>query len=509
MHKVYITDDLTSNQTNPSDTWQPSAISLINGTDVVDYLTRFAALSSPGTLEPNADWNLLFDSPVLDVLGETYPLWSGGATLYPGDLFTYTFNHGSSLDDEWLAAFYNPGVIGPLETGGDFYNYFVLGYYPAACSDPTLPDVPASCIAPNDTTATETAVPASYASAGLTSAYPKPDIAQTNFSINGYLTGYFLHEQSLAVLSIPTFWADGPAIQDLSTKVQQFIDESRTAGLTRVLIDLQQNDGGDVLLAYSVFKQFFPSTQPYAGSVMRAQPFADTLGSVITPFWDSLDEGTQQAWAASSDEWIATSRLNAATGEYFPSWNGLFGPHLEGLEYVTSPERLNTSDSHFDFSILGAENPPDVLLTPYSGDAPFAAENSHGTLPLSDGLCSSACSLFMEVMHHDGGVRNVVIGGRPSKGPMQTPSGSRGARFYDLVELDADIQNAVSILDTTVSQLPEQSSDQDLYIYDGGVSLRAQVRQGQSIPLAMQHQAADCRIFLTPATFNNFTNLGT
>jgi len=111
----------------------------------------------------------------------------------------------------------------------------------------------------------------------------------------------------------------------------------------------------------------------------------------------------------------------------------------------------------------------------------------------------------MEMMHRDAGVKNVVIGGRPSYGPMQTPSGSRGARDYDLIELDADISNAISLVNDS-SVFPNRTN-QDVYVYDGGVSLRAQVREGETVPLAMQYEAADCRIFLTPDTFNNFTNL--
>lgn len=129
---------------------------------------------------------------------------------------------------------------------------------------------------------------------------------------------------------------------------------------------------------------------------------------------------------------------------------------------------------------------------------------------LSDGLCASACTIFMEMMHWDAGVKNVVVGGRPSYGPMQTPSGSRGARFYDLGELDNDIANVVAI--NTLEGLPADPripdrGDQTIYVLDAGVSLRAQVREGETVPLQMQFEAADCRIFYTPSTFNNFTNL--
>ena len=116
----------------------------------------------------------------------------------------------------------------------------------------------------------------------------------------------------------------------------------------------------------------------------------------------------------------------------------------------------------------------------------------------------------MEMMHWDAGVKNVVIGGRPSYGSMQTPSGSRAARYYDVAELDDDILNAFSVdadgnaIDDGI--LPNRTN-QDVYIYDAGVSLPNQVRQGETTPLQMQYEAADCRIFYTPLTFNNFTNL--
>ncbi|KAI9692521.1 MAG: hypothetical protein M1822_006752 [Bathelium mastoideum] len=492
--KVYLTNDLLLNQTkDPSQTWQPSAISQINGTDVNDYLSRFAALNSPGTLEPHADWNLLMDNPLQDVL-DTFALWDGEATFYPGDTFSYTFENDSKLNDQWLAAYLDPGPTGPLETGGDFYNFFVLGFYPASyvasnASNYTVSQPPG-------------AAPTSFA--GLTSAFPEhPDIAQSNLTDTGFVTGYFLPEKSLAVLSIPTFYADDDAIKSFTEAIQQFLTKSKAAGLRKVLIDLQQNAGGDELLAFSVFKQFFPSIEPYAGSIMRAQELGNLVGSAITPFWEGLDTTSELYVGASSDEWIATIRLNADTNSNFSSWSEFSGPTWDGVQNSTLVQRLNTSNYPFDFSSLGEEKPPDVLLTPYVGDVPYAAQD---IIMLSDALCASACSLFMEMMHYDAGVYNVVVGGRPSYGPMQTPSGSRGARFYDLSELDVDIQNAIAINDNETSSLPNRT-DQDYYIYDGGISLRAQIRKNETIPLALQFEAADCRIFYTPETFNNFTNL--
>lgn len=101
----------------------------------------------------------------------------------------------------------------------------------------------------------------------------------------------------------------------------------------------------------------------------------DIIGSAITPYWDSLNTDTFEYAALSSDEWIATSRINAATGSNFSSWQEFFGPFTDGIENFTSVERLPFLSYDFDFSALGAEDPPDVLLSPLAGDAPYAAED--------------------------------------------------------------------------------------------------------------------------------------
>ncbi|KAL9111246.1 MAG: hypothetical protein Q9227_004324 [Pyrenula ochraceoflavens] len=492
--KVYLTDDLILNQSKPVDNlWQPSALSQINGDDVNDYLSRFAALNSPGALEPHADWNWLMDNPVQDILN-SFSTWSGAAIFYPGDSLTYTFENGSTLEDKWVAL-YNQGDTGPLETGGDFYNFFVLGFYPVSFTPDTTDEAP---------TASSPALTSLWE---LSHAYPdSPKIVQKDLGNTGFITGYFIEDASLAVLSVPTFLAAGDAIQTFTDAVQDFIDQSKAAGLERVLIDLQQNEGGDILLAYSLFKQFFPTNEPYAGSIMRAQPLANELGSWITQFWDSLSTSSSEYTDGAGNEWIATIRLNAATGLNFSSWDEFFGPVVGSSGNATLVQRLNVSNYPFDSSMLGDVTPVSLLLSPSTGPPPFAAEN---IVMLSDGLCSSTCSLFMEMMNHDAGVKNVVIGGRPEYGPMQTPSGSRGAQEYHLDQFDSDIAAASFISEDRGIQLdglPNRTS-LGFYIIDAAISLRAQIRKGDSVPLAMKFEAADCRIFLTPDTFNNFSNL--
>jgi hypothetical protein len=107
-------------------TWQPSAISKINGFDVIDYLDDFAAKNAVGSLEPHADFNQLMTSPAQDIQS-IFSTWGGGATFYPGDTLTFLLENGTQVDAEWLAIYNYQSETGALQTGGDFYNFFVLG----------------------------------------------------------------------------------------------------------------------------------------------------------------------------------------------------------------------------------------------------------------------------------------------------------------------------------------------------------------------------------------------
>lgn len=124
---------------------------------------------------------------------------------------------------------------------------------------------------------------------------------------------------------------------------------------------------------------------------------------------------------------------------------------------------------------------------------------------LTDGLCSSTCALFMELMRHQAGVRTVVVGGRPVTGPMQAPAGSRGAQLYSVGDLDADIEVASRINATAGDILPPRQLD--VFVSQLTINLRDQIRQGEDIPLQFLYEAADCRIFYTLQTVYNFTNL--
>ncbi|KAI9767093.1 MAG: hypothetical protein M1840_005882 [Geoglossum simile] len=522
--KVYLAEDLFDS--SYFTTYQPSAIASINGEDATTYLTRFASKNSVGTLELHADWNQLMLNAAQDIQG-FFNVFSGGATFYPGDTITFTLENGTEISDYYLAIYNSPGPTGPLETGGDFYNFFVLGFYPASfdlesIGDPTdssdSPSIdPSSTPTATDTATATSTVAQSTPSSWNSTAYPDvPDVAQADLGTygGGSISGYFLNSTSISVLSIPSFDEFGDAVNTFQDTIGEFITRSKAAGLQKVVIDVQQNLGGQPLLAIDAFKQFFPNIDPFAGSRMRAHPSANVMGQTMTDYWDSLDDTDDDYYILAANEWVATDRLNANTGQNFTSWAEFFGPNFYDGDNFSTTQRYNLSSFTFDVAAIGEGDVPFAVFgyganpAPPNAAPPYAAQD---IILLSDSRCDSSCALFMEMMQHEAGVRVVVVGGRPSTGPMQAPSGSRGARIYPTYVLDANI-DFVQLLLTNQSSpqvnfLPNRTESHDVYVTYASINLLDQVRKDETTPLQFAYQAADCRIFYTPQTVYNYTAL--
>ncbi|KAI1351610.1 hypothetical protein F5Y01DRAFT_314578 [Xylaria sp. FL0043] len=526
--KVYILDDVVAS--NSFTLYQPPAIEFINDENVTSYLERFAANQSFGAIEPHTDWNQLMFSFAQDIQGQLN-VFRGIAPFYFGDTMTLQFENGTSVTRSNLGVYWSQGPTGPLETGGDFYNFFVLGLFPASF------DLTAeSTVTPpvgNDTETTapvETSLPAPTAVSWNSIAYPKiPDVAAPDLGplgggfVSGELTfnilmsfelltiysqplGYFINSSSLAVLSIPSFDEFGTVLQTTQQTVNDFILRGKQAGLQKVVIDLQQNTGGQVLLAIDTFKRFFPGIEPFSGSQMRASNPSDVMGRTLTEYFDQLDTTDPDYPIFAVDEWVSSTRLNAQTGSNFTSWDEFFGPVTSENNVVTGTQRFNLSSTVFVENSIQDENFTLDSTTKGTSAPPWEAED---IIILTDGVCGSACALFVEMMHHEAGVRVVTVGGRPVPGPMQGVGNTRGARLMSTSILDNNIGVVQEILGSSpdANFLPNRTEALDVFVLDGGVNLRDQVRKGETIPLQFVYEAADCRIYYTPQTILNYTAL--
>ena len=162
-------------------------------------------------------------------------------------------------------------------------------------------------------------------------AYPNDPVTvqkDLGYSGAGVVSGYILDDISTGILSIPSFYQVGNDTINFADAVDDFINKTAEANVSRVIIDLQQNSGGKVLLALTTFSQFFYGLHPYTGSRIRSQELADILGSAYTEWWDSLedtpdDNNFYETYAGS--EWVVTNRINPTTGQTFTSWDEYYG----------------------------------------------------------------------------------------------------------------------------------------------------------------------------------------
>lgn len=429
----------------------------------------------------------------------------------------------------FLGVYYSQGPTGPLQTGGDFFNFFVLGFYPDSY-DPdlidnntvniTLPSSSASSAhaASSVSTSAPSATGSTAASTceGYTAFYPPcADIAQADFLLDGGVTGYFLLDASIAVLSIPSFFTPtNESLTDFDSAIVEFITKSQAVGMNKVVIDLQSNEGGEPLLAIDTFKHFFPNIEPFAGSRLRAISAANVMGQTLTSVFHNLTTADDEYYELVDSEWVATTKLNANTNQSFASWPEFFGPTQSNGDFFTTIQRYNLSNEDFvqasfdnpegNFTVFGYGSEKAASAT----NPPFAAEN---IIMLSDGICASSCALFMEMMHHQAGVRAVAVGGRPVTGPMQAPAGTRGAILYDTNSLDGSISTVQTILQQNYSPLqgflPDRSETGNVLVTFASVNLRDSMRPNETTPLQFAYEAADCRIFYTPQTIFNYTLL--
>ena len=501
--------------------------------DAIEWLSQFAAENSFGLLDPNSDWNALMQTPAADVQ-EVPTAFTGASPFLPGDDLSFELANGTTISANWFALINVPQNMPPISNASDIYEFFVLGIIPdnSDSNDSGDSNAAASTTMPSATTTTAAATSSGSTAAATTStptatnwldamdvsAYPtNPVVVQPDLGNGEYITGYFLDDGTTAVLSIPSFEITESAVQNFSFTIGQFISQSKAAGKSKIVIDLQQNYGGNSLLAVDAFKQFFPAIDPFGGSRMRDSDYSNALGTTFTQFAISQRNNLNQSDidVLINSPWEVLNYTNAESNEPFTSWPEFFALHEDHNDLFSTVQRDNLSNILFDEIATGGFDystlqPQGIVIYGYGNRStvtpqPFAAEEM---LILTDSICHSSCALFVEMLHHEAGVKTVVVGGRPNIGPMQAVAGTRGAASYAPSDLDNDIYNAIQLNASAQSQLP--ASHQvlpDLWIQSASFNLRDQIRRNEYFPLQFAYEAADCRIYWTVNTFNNFANL--
>ena len=343
----------------------------MNGQNATDYFTQFASLNSQGYIDPNADWNNLMYSPAGEIQGFVNA-FAGSSPFYPGDVFGLVFENGTGSGDwKWLAVFNDLNDRVPLTGPADFYSYFVVNTGVTSTNQKAKAKRATDASSTTQTpTSSATATPTHW----LNPAYPKnPIVYEDKLGEGGVLTGYILEGSSIGVLSIPTFNIFSDDVNSFSATVSKFLQMTQAAGVKKIVIDVQQNDGGLRLLATDTFKQvrhllsrivltltvlkFFPSVDPYGGRRLRAHRTADILGSTFTDYYSTYINTLNQSFYDyfTTNVWVAPIFLDATTGENFKTWAEYYGPHEDRLDFFTTivSARIFDYDKRADEILLG------------------------------------------------------------------------------------------------------------------------------------------------------------
>lgn len=145
-------------------------------------------------------------------------------------------------------------------------------------------------------------------------------------------------------------------------------------------------------------------------------------------------------------------------------------------------------------------------------DPPFAAQD---IILLTDGVCGSTCSLFVESMAVEAGVKILVLGGRPEEGPMQPIGATQGVNV-----LDADY--LITVSETVLSEFASTTSEQlawasvlpepfPIHVYEASVNFLDNIRAGDETmtPTQFTEEAANCRLWDTARTATDIIELWT
>lgn len=326
--EVYAYADVLAASFENATSFEPSAVTEINGQNATEFLLDF---SQYGSLQDrDALWNNLFYTLAQVALGSsgtgtgTFSGGGRGARIYPGESTTLTFANGTSVTNENFARVLAP--FGNITTGEDVYReLFAVGV-----DEPQSPHEEAL-----STTSTLTSSSSATSSTSTTSTpapgYPTPYI---NGAGNAN-SGYFLDGEDyddVAVLAVRSFVGGAGSQENFQAVNTYLIDQAVAQGKTKLIIDVSANGGGTILQGYDLFTQLFPQILPYGANRFRAHEAFDLVGQEVSAYAEDFE---RSASLNQSVKDILSTTYNYQTdfnidNEPFSSWEEKFGPYAYG-----------------------------------------------------------------------------------------------------------------------------------------------------------------------------------
>ncbi|OAA39465.1 pyridine nucleotide-disulfide oxidoreductase family protein [Metarhizium rileyi] len=461
------------------------AISKINGVDAAKYVED--TVNSASYLQDvDSSYNTMFWSKATAASGGIGSFVTGGRSglFYHGDTTKLTFANGTTVEME-NQAYIIDDMTGVVD-GPSMYKKFCA---PAG---------------------SQAASAASTAAVGQTlPGYPKPAIS----SSDGVVSGYYLSGPGLddvAVIYLKSFVPSSPA--EFQAVVSDFLREAKAAGKTKLVVDLQGNGGGYILLGYDFFRQLFPSVVQDGNSRWKMSKSFAGMARIVSDLVKDVDPATESRGALIElyETWWNWRYDMNLTNQNFATFEDKFHPHVyEDTDY-TNIMRWNLSDplltSNKTFGI-------GIDISGYNTRAnltqPFKAED---VIILYDGACSSTCTLASEMLRIQAGVKSVAMGGRPKQGPIQGVGGVKGSQVLQMnhIYIYADYLSQFTNDSQALAELKRFTPLPMQRSTSAGVNVRDQILRGNvndGVPAQFIAEEADCRLYWTAPMISDVTEV--
>ncbi|KAK5714801.1 hypothetical protein LTR17_017048 [Elasticomyces elasticus] len=491
--EVYDARDVPtlSHSNSSSSDYTPSVVTQINGVDTETWLNEFAALN-PWDHDPDANYNNVFLNIPLAVssLGGRGSYQAG--YVYQGDDTVLTFANGSTRHIETYAR--TSCSLSGVTDGPSFVQRCITEPSQSESQKRTVTKRQESA----STVTTQNAytpVPTADPSLPRPTYYPQPFVITSDISLAGYFPP---GQPDVVVVACPNL---GPENNfEFQSAFRSVLATAKSAGKSKLILDIRGNGGGNVVDGYDMFKQLFPSATPYGATNLAAFGLTNAIGEVVT-HQVAVGNETDDQLGALTDYDVAENLEIPLTD--FDSWADFYGPEFRNGGNFTKVKRFNLTDAYsLGTPVYGYNNNTQPQPQTFDPD---------NIVILSDGFCGSTCAVFAEFMKTQAGVHAIAVGGRKQYGPMQWVGGTKGANDQEMSNLAiaaftaaegataeqlslfepyADIEESVK---HTLSRLPSTSS--------GRVNFENNIREGDDsvTPLQFVYEAADCRFFYTSA----------
>lgn len=428
--------------------------------------------------------------------------------LYPGPATNITFANSTTIELENKATVL-ANMTNVLD-GPSLYAQF--------CSPPmnplsNAPPQPRNSLIMNEDSQQSLRQVRSTPTNGTLDGYPDPVIVTKDGAVSGYyLSGQGFEDVAVVALTSfePEYHISTPA--EFQAVVSDFLREAKSAGKKKLIVDVQNNPGGNILLGYDFFRQLFPSVLQDGYSRWKLNPGFSTLSEIISEHAEDPDLASRSDpdFATLPSSWFNyRSDLNL-TNQNFSTFADKFNPHLyEGANY-TALMRWNMSDPRITTNETTGAG---IEISGYGNRANLTQHfNAEDIVLLHDGACSSTCAVASGALHLQGGVKSIAMGGRPQRGPMQAIGGVKGAQSLDLYSIQNYAYIASQLTNSTDAQskLSRLSSVYLLNRLRFNVNARDQILRSNvadGVPAQYIYEAADCRLYWTAAMISDISEV--